>query len=80
MRVAANLEVDPGGVAARHGYGVLLYDARGRGQRDGAPNNYGAHASVERWNLPDADHTRAIRAHPDEYEERAAAFFDDALL
>jgi hypothetical protein len=27
-----------------------------------------------------ADHTRAIRAHPDEYEERAAAFFDDTLL
>jgi uncharacterized protein len=26
---------------ARHGYGVLLYDARGRGESDGAPNNYG---------------------------------------
>jgi uncharacterized protein len=25
----------------RHGYGVLLYDARGRGESDGAPNNYG---------------------------------------
>ena len=39
-----------------------------------------AHGSVEHWNLPDADHTRAIRAHPDEYEERVAAFFDGALL
>jgi len=26
---------------ARHGYGVLLYDARGRGESDGTPNNYG---------------------------------------
>ena len=26
---------------ARHGYGVLLYDARGRGESDGTPNNFG---------------------------------------
>ena len=26
---------------ARHGYGVLLYDARGRGESDGMENNYG---------------------------------------
>jgi len=26
---------------ARHGYGVLLYDARGRGESDGSENNYG---------------------------------------
>ena len=25
----------------RHGYGVLLYDARGRGHSEGSPNNYG---------------------------------------
>ena len=25
----------------RHGYGVLLYDARGRGESEGTPNNYG---------------------------------------
>jgi esterase/lipase len=25
----------------RHGYGVLLYDARGRGHSEGAPNSYG---------------------------------------
>jgi uncharacterized protein len=25
----------------RHGYGVLLYDARGRGESDGSPNSYG---------------------------------------
>jgi hypothetical protein len=26
---------------ARHGYGVLVYDARGRGESDGTENNYG---------------------------------------
>jgi pimeloyl-ACP methyl ester carboxylesterase len=26
---------------ARHGYGVLVYDARGRGRSDGMDNNYG---------------------------------------
>jgi hypothetical protein len=26
---------------ARHGYGVLVYDARGRGDSDGSPNGYG---------------------------------------
>ena len=26
---------------ARHGYGVLLYDARGRGESEGGENNYG---------------------------------------
>jgi pimeloyl-ACP methyl ester carboxylesterase len=26
---------------ARHGYGVLVYDARGRGASDGSPNGYG---------------------------------------
>jgi pimeloyl-ACP methyl ester carboxylesterase len=26
---------------ARHGYGVLLYDARGRGQSEGAPEGFG---------------------------------------
>ena len=25
----------------RHGYGVLLYDARGRGESEGSPNSYG---------------------------------------
>jgi uncharacterized protein len=26
---------------SRHGYGVLLYDARGRGESEGSPNSYG---------------------------------------
>jgi pimeloyl-ACP methyl ester carboxylesterase len=26
---------------ARHGYGVLLYDARGRGESEGSPNGFG---------------------------------------
>jgi uncharacterized protein len=31
---------------ARHGYGVLLYDARGRGESEGSENNYG-------WDWPE---------------------------
>ena len=30
-----------GELLARHGYGVLLYDARGSGESDGSPNGYG---------------------------------------
>jgi uncharacterized protein len=33
--------VDHARMLARHGYGVLLYDARGRGESDGDPNGYG---------------------------------------
>jgi uncharacterized protein len=33
--------VDHAKMLAEHGYGVLLYDARGRGQSDGSENNYG---------------------------------------
>ena len=33
--------VDHAEMLAEHGYGVLLYDARGRGESDGSENNYG---------------------------------------
>ena len=33
--------VEHASMLARHGYGVLLYDARGRGESDGSENNYG---------------------------------------
>jgi len=32
------------------------------------------------WVVPDAGHTRAFSRYPDEYEQRAIAFFDAALL
>jgi uncharacterized protein len=35
--------------------------------------------SVEHWNLPDAQHTHAIRSHRAEYEQRVGGFFDRAL-
>jgi hypothetical protein len=35
--------------------------------------------SVEHWNLPTAQHTRAIHSHRAEYERRVAGFFDRAL-
>jgi hypothetical protein len=34
---------------------------------------------VEHWNLPEADHTRAIRQHRAEYERRVMSFLDAAL-
>jgi uncharacterized protein len=33
--------LDHARMLARHGYGVLVYDARGRGESDGSENNYG---------------------------------------
>jgi dienelactone hydrolase len=33
--------VDHARLLDRHGYGVLMYDARGRGESDGSPNSYG---------------------------------------
>ena len=44
----------------------LLYDEAARGP-------------VEHWNLPDADHTRAIRQHRVDYERRVVSFLDAAL-
>ena len=38
-----------------------------------------ADGPVEHWNLPGADHTRAIRQHRDEYERRVVSFLDAAL-
>jgi hypothetical protein len=35
---------------------------------------------VELWDLPDVNHTAAIRERPREYERRVVGFFDDALL
>jgi uncharacterized protein len=38
-----------------------------------------ASGPVEHWNLAGAHHTRAIREHPREYEQRVVAFLDAAL-
>jgi uncharacterized protein len=38
-----------------------------------------ASPSVAFWNLPDAEHTHAIRSHRAEYEQRVGGFFDRAL-
>jgi len=39
-----------------------------------------APGTVEHWNLPDAQHTHAIRDHAQEYERRVVGFFNEALL
>jgi fermentation-respiration switch protein FrsA (DUF1100 family) len=39
-----------------------------------------AREPVELWELPDVNHTAAIRERPEEYERRVIGFFDEALL
>jgi hypothetical protein len=39
-----------------------------------------AREPVELWDLPDVDHTAAVRQRPREYERRVVGFFDRALL
>jgi len=39
-----------------------------------------AREPTELWELPEVDHTAAIRQRPGEYERRVVGFFDDALL
>jgi fermentation-respiration switch protein FrsA (DUF1100 family) len=39
-----------------------------------------SHASLrELWEVPDAGHTEARFLHPDEFDQRLVAFFDEAL-
>jgi pimeloyl-ACP methyl ester carboxylesterase len=38
-----------------------------------------AGGAVEHWNLPEADHTRAIRQEPEVYEQRVVGFLNAAL-
>jgi hypothetical protein len=39
-----------------------------------------AGGAVEHWNLPEAEHTRAIRQERDAYERRVVGFLNAALL
>jgi fermentation-respiration switch protein FrsA (DUF1100 family) len=39
-----------------------------------------AREPVELWDLPDVNHTAAIRERPAEYERRVVGFFDRALV
>ena len=38
-----------------------------------------AREPVEHWELPDVNHTAAVRERPEEYERRVVGFLDDAL-
>lgn len=38
-----------------------------------------ARQPVEHWELPDVNHTAAVRERPEEYERRVVGFLDDAL-
>lgn len=62
----------------------LLLIAAGRGvQGEREANQVYAEAArepVEFWDLPEVNHTAAIRERPEEYERRVVGFFDRALL
>ncbi len=51
--------VDQARMLERHGYGVLLYDARGRGESEGSPNSYGWDWEKDAAGALDFLHTRA---------------------
>ncbi len=53
---------------ARHGYGVLVYDARGRGASDGSPNGYGWD-----WGKDVAGALALLKRQPDVDAERIGA-------
>ena len=52
----------------RHGYGILMYDSRGRGESEGTPNGYG-------WDWEkDADGAMDwLAAHGDEQSRSSAS-------
>ncbi|HWC25201.1 MAG TPA: alpha/beta fold hydrolase [Solirubrobacteraceae bacterium] len=56
---------DQAALLARHGYGVLVYDARGRGESEGSPNAYGWG-----WEHDVAGALRFLRGRPDVDPER----------
>jgi hypothetical protein len=80
--------LDHAAALAKHGYGVLLYDARGHGVTAGAVPDEGhaaAHiqagspATVQVWTATGAGHTRALAVHPAEWEDRLVSFLAHAL-
>ena len=52
----------------RHGYGVLLYDSRGRGHSEGSPNGYGWD-----WREDVAGAMAFLKAQPEVEQERIGA-------
>jgi uncharacterized protein len=60
----------------------LLLIAAGNFQNESEYNRIYAEAArepVEFWEIPDGNHTAAVREQPDEYERRVIGLFDRAL-
>jgi dienelactone hydrolase len=59
----------------------FIYATHGQGGEELNPSYY-ARAGLPKtlWEIPDADHTGGLAAHPREYEQRVVGFFDRALL
>src|SRR4051794_14157091 len=66
-------------VGRLHAPALLI--AAGRDQEAQAGRIYAgrSHGRAALWQVPDAAHTKALRAHPAEYERRVVGFLDEAL-
>jgi uncharacterized protein len=59
----------------------LIYATHGLGGEELNPQLYAAAGEPKTlWEISDAGHTGGLEAHPQQYEQRVVAFFDDALL
>jgi hypothetical protein len=67
-------------LAARVDEPALLIAAPNSGHGEELNRDYAAAApDAALWELPEATHTGALEARPDEYERRVVGFFDEAL-
>jgi uncharacterized protein len=59
---------------------LLIAGGRGRFERDfNRLYAKAANEPVELWDLPDVNHTAAIKERPTQYEQRVVGFFDRTL-
>ena len=58
---------------------LLISSGRSAEARFGRIYARRSHGDARLWEVPDAGHTQALRAHPEEYDTRVSRFFDRAL-
>jgi dienelactone hydrolase len=58
----------------------FVYAGHGAGGEDNNPQYYEVSGEPKQiWKIADASHTHGLRKHPEEYERRVVAFFDNTL-
>ncbi len=59
---------------------LFIHAGHGAAGEDNTPQFYEAAGEPKQiWKIPDASHTHGLRQHPEEYERRVVAFFDNTL-